>query len=121
MGLSLPLHVSHGRRHVPRRGGEAMSTRIHNGARVHVAVAAWFLPMAVILMLTAGSVHAGAQMSMPSPGLADGPSPNIKDSMMENPVFTHARLDQFEGRTSGAESEFRWDGEGWIGTDMNKL
>jgi len=98
-----------------------MSTRIHNGTRVHVACAAWSLPMAVVLVLTAGFMHASAQMSMPSPGLGDGPSPNMKDSMMENPVFTYARLDQFEGRTSGAESEFRWDGEGWIGTDMNKL
>jgi copper resistance protein B len=66
-------------------------------------------------------MHASAQMSMPAPGLADGASPNMKDSMMENPVFTHARLDQFDGRTSGAENELRWDGEGWIGTDMNKL
>ena len=98
-----------------------MSTRKHKPTGVHVAFAAWSLPMAIVLVLSAGSVHASAQMSMPSPGLADGASPNMKDSMMENPVFTHARLDQFEGRTSGTESEFRWDGEGWIGTDMNKL
>jgi copper resistance protein B len=70
--------------------------------------------MAVVLMLSAGSIQqVRAQMPMPSPGM--------KDSMMENPVLTHARLDQFEGRTSGSESEFRWDGEGWIETDMNKL
>jgi len=98
-----------------------MSTRIHNGTRVHVAFAAWSLPMAVALVLTAGSIHASAQMSMPSRGPADRTSSNMKDSMMESPVFTHARLDQFEGRTSGAQNEFRWDGEGWIGTDMNKL
>lgn len=98
-----------------------MSTRRHNGIKVHVAFPAWSLPMAIVLLLSAGSMHASAQMSMPSPDLPDGPSPNMKDSMRENPVFTHARLDQFEGRTSGAESEFRWDGEGWIGTDMSKL
>jgi copper resistance protein B len=70
--------------------------------------------MAVVLVLSAGSVQqVSAQMSMPPPGM--------KDSMMENPVLAHARLDQFEGRTSGSECEFRWDGEGWIGTDMNKL
>ena len=40
---------------------------------------------------------------------------------MENPVLIHARLDQFEGRTSSSASKFRWDGEGWIGSDMNKL
>jgi len=97
-----------------------MSARIRNCIGVHVA-SAWCLPLAVVLVLTAGSVHAGAQMSMSPLGLGDGASPHMKDSMMENPVFTHARLDQLEGRTSGAESEFRWDGEGWIGTDMNKL
>ena len=70
--------------------------------------------MAIGLMLSAGSIQmVNAQMSMPSSGM--------KDSMIENPVLAHARLDQFEGRTSGSESEFRWDGEGWIGTDMNKL
>jgi copper resistance protein B len=70
--------------------------------------------MAVVLVLSLGSIQQLiAQMSMPSP--------SMKESMMENPVLTHARLDQFEGRTSGSESEFRWDGEGWIGADMNKL
>jgi copper resistance protein B len=70
--------------------------------------------MAVVLVLSAGSIQqVSAQMSMPSAG--------TKDSMMENAVITHARLDQFEGRTSGSENEFSWDGEGWIGTDMNKL
>lgn len=70
--------------------------------------------MAIVLILSAGSIQqASAQMSMSSS--------SMKGSMMENPVLTHARFDQFEGRTSAAESEFRWDGEGWIGTDMNKL
>jgi copper resistance protein B len=98
-----------------------MSTRKHSGTRAHVAFAALSLLMAIVLVLSTGSVHASAQVSMSSPGMADGASPNMKDSMMENPVFTHALLDQFEGRTNGSESEFRWDGEGWIGTDMNKL
>ena len=33
----------------------------------------------------------------------------------------HFFFDQFEGRTNGPDNEFRWDGEGWIGTDMNRL
>jgi copper resistance protein B len=40
---------------------------------------------------------------------------------MDNQVFAHVRLDQFEGRTDGADSQLRWDGEGWIGTDTNRL
>ena len=36
-------------------------------------------------------------------------------------VFAHVLFNQLEGRTNGTESEFRWDGEGWIGTDRNRL
>ena len=91
-----------------------MSALRPGGGKVDVVFAASIWRMAVVLVLSAGSVQqVSAQMSMPPPGM--------KDSMMENPVLTHARLDQFEGRTNGSDSEFRWDGEGWIGTDMNKL
>jgi copper resistance protein B len=91
-----------------------MSAPRPDGGKVNVVFAAWIRSMVVGLVLSAGSLRqASAQMSMPSP--------SMKDSMMENPVLTHARLDQFEGRTNGSDSEFRWDGEGWIGTDMNKL
>ena len=77
-------------------------------------VFASFWRMAFVLVLSASSIQqVSAQMSTQQPGM--------KDSMMENPVLTYARLDQFEGRTRGSESEFRWDGEGWIGTDVNKL
>ena len=91
-----------------------MSALRFDRKEVHVVFRASFWRMVVVLVISAGfTQHVSAQMSMPSPGM--------KDSMMENPVLTHARFDQFEGRTSGSESEFRWDGEGWIGTDMNKL
>jgi copper resistance protein B len=80
----------------------------------HIVFAASIRRMSVALVLSVGSIQqVGAQMSMPSPAM--------KDSMMENSVLAHARLDQFEGRASRSEREFRWDGEGWIGTDMNKL
>ena len=39
---------------------------------------------------------------------------------MGNDVFAHVLFDQLEGRTDGSNSEFRWDGEGWIGTDTNR-
>ncbi len=41
--------------------------------------------------------------------------------VMDNQIFAHVLFDQLEGRTNGPGNEFRWDGEGWIGTDMNKL
>ncbi len=40
---------------------------------------------------------------------------------MQNYRFTHLLLDQFEGRTDGASSEFRWDGEAWHGGDTNRI
>jgi copper resistance protein B len=40
---------------------------------------------------------------------------------MDHPIMWHFFFDQLEGRTDGPDNEFRWDGEGWIGTDMNKL
>jgi len=40
---------------------------------------------------------------------------------MDNQVFAHVLFDQFEGRTDGSNSDLRWDGEAWIGTDMNRF
>jgi copper resistance protein B len=40
---------------------------------------------------------------------------------MDNPIIWHLLFDQLEGRSNGPDDEFRWDGEGWAGTDMNKL
>lgn len=39
----------------------------------------------------------------------------------DNQMFAHILFDQFEGRTDGSNSNLRWDGEGWIGTDMSRL
>ena len=41
--------------------------------------------------------------------------------MEDNEIFAHVLLNQFEGRPNGPGSALRWDGEGWMGTDMNKL
>lgn len=35
-------------------------------------------------------------------------------------LFVHGLLDQFEGRL-GADRGFRWEGEGWVGGDFNRL
>ncbi|MHB8302814.1 MAG: copper resistance protein B [Acidobacteriaceae bacterium] len=47
--------------------------------------------------------------------------PGSEPPVMDNTIFAHVLFDQFEGRTNGPDNELRWDGEGWIGTDMNKL
>lgn len=33
----------------------------------------------------------------------------------------HVILDQLEGRSNGPDNSLRWDGEGWVGTDFNRL
>lgn len=43
--------------------------------------------------------------------------PPVEDST----IFYHLMFNQLEGRTNGLDNEFRWGGEGWIGTDINKL
>ena len=41
--------------------------------------------------------------------------------VMDNSVFAHVLFDQLEGRAAGNGQQFRYDGQGWIGTDLNKL
>jgi copper resistance protein B len=55
-----------------------------------------------------------------NPG-ATAPSADAMAGMEDNTIIGHVLFDQLEGRTNGTQNEFRWDGEGWIGTDMNKL
>jgi copper resistance protein B len=42
-------------------------------------------------------------------------------SPMDSNIFVHVLFDQLEGRSNGTDNSFRWDAEGWIGTDMNRL
>jgi copper resistance protein B len=56
-----------------------------------------------------------------SSGKVTATLPGLEPPVMDDRVFAHARLDQFEGRTNGHDNELRWDGEGWIGTDTNRL
>ena len=74
------------------------------------------------LLLSCFAPKAGAQVSsQPSPGKVSATTPAMQPPVMDNGIFHHLLLDQFEARTSGADNELRWDGEAWIGTDMNRL
>ena len=52
----------------------------------------------------------------PAPHQAKWPSP-----VEDNRVLTYWIFNQLEGRTNNNGASFRWDGEGWIGNDFNKL
>jgi copper resistance protein B len=41
--------------------------------------------------------------------------------VMDNGIYTHALLEQAEDRWNGRNNQFRYDGQAWVGTDMNKL
>jgi len=74
----------------------------------------------VIALLSISAVD--AQQSMPTasdPVSAEGAGwpPAVQD----NKVFAHILFDQLEGRASTSSSLLRWDGQGWVGTDMNRL
>jgi copper resistance protein B len=95
----------------------------------------------ICLVVILGSVRANAQSIAPNapnsfgqspyaqPGSSVIPSPEPAptypkeepSSMGEDRIFYHLLFSQLEGRTNGPDNEFRWDGEAWIGTDMNKL
>jgi copper resistance protein B len=53
-----------------------------------------------------------------SPDMNDGGMP---PPVMDNPIITHALLDQAEGRWNGRNEQFRYDGQLWSGTDLNKI
>jgi copper resistance protein B len=59
---------------------------------------------------------ASAQMAMDRPSAAAPFGAPINDS----PIFYHLLFDQLEGRF-GRGSSFRWEGEGWAGTDMDRI
>jgi copper resistance protein B len=74
------------------------------------------------IALIFGSVVARAQSTAFPGAVQSGPSMTASEPpVMDNQIIGHVLFDQLEGRTNGRDNEFRWDGQGWIGTDMNKL
>jgi copper resistance protein B len=80
------------------------------------------LSMAIAIgLLSSLLARVSAQMAAPPSAQATAPQTTANPPIMDDKIFLHAHFDQFEGRTNGPDSEFRWDGEAWAGTDMNKL
>jgi copper resistance protein B len=46
---------------------------------------------------------------------------DLGQPVSDRTILIHGILDQFEGRTDGRTPDFRWSGEGWIGTDYDKF
>jgi copper resistance protein B len=75
------------------------------------------ITLAAATMLPALAVAAQTAAMQDDPQLVTAAIPPV----MDTGIFAHAVLDQLEGRFNGANPEFRWAGQGWIGTDYDKL
>ena len=73
--------------------------------------------------LLVGTPQARAQLSAtPDPvRLVPGSGMSGMQPVMDNGIYTHALLEQLEDRWNGRNHEFRYDGQAWTGTDLNKL
>jgi copper resistance protein B len=71
--------------------------------------------------VAAFTTAAAAQM----PAAPEGPpfaiEPDTVPPVMDRPILAHLIFNQLEGRFNGSNPEFRWDGQGWVGTDYDKL
>jgi copper resistance protein B len=64
----------------------------------------------------------GAQMITPALNENSGQhTREAKPALMDNKILAHVLFDQLEGRSNGTGSLLRWDSEGWVGTDMNRI
>ena len=50
-----------------------------------------------------------------------GMEPGAMQPVMDQGIFAHAIFNELEGRWNGSNTEFRWEGQGWVGTDYDKL
>jgi len=75
--------------------------------------------MRFLLLLMIASLATGAKAEDPMAGMDMGMG--AMKAEMGDQIYAHALLDQFEGRFGGRDAQFRWDGQGWIGGDFDKL
>ena len=79
------------------------------------------LPFAGVLALLATAAAAQTAPASPTAAMSGMEQGGAMDApVMDSRLFAHVLFDQFEGRMSG-KTDFRWDGQGWLGTDYDKL
>src|ERR1700746_4097285 len=118
MGLPLPPALPHGSGDVQSSCDlmtpflRCSSTPCKRQPSLHICIAI------AICLLPCLSVQSNAQTSAPQ---TTAPQTTATPPLMDDKVFVHVLFDQLEGRTNGPDNEFRWDGQAWVGTDMNRL
>jgi len=82
-------------------------------------MSARIIRIAAILCACATPALAETLAAIAAPTL--GMEPGEMQPVMDHAIFAHAIFNQLEGRWNGSNTQFRWDGQGWIGTDYDKL
>lgn len=81
-------------------------------------------PLRILLTAFAfiGNASAAIAQAPPASGqAAPAGTHELGQPVHDDMIFVHGILDQFEGRTDGRTPYLRWSGEGWMGTDYDKL
>ena len=73
--------------------------------------------LAIVALPVPAAAQAPATKDQLTPGMDGGAMPPV----MDQGIYAHAILNQLEGRSNGSNPEFRWEGQGWVGTDYDKL
>jgi copper resistance protein B len=55
-----------------------------------------------------------ATKEQPAPGMEPGGG---VQPVMDREILAHLLFNELEGRFNGSNTEFRWEGQGWVGTD----
>jgi copper resistance protein B len=76
------------------------------------------LAAALIAFATGAAAQTPAATEHPAAGLQPG---GAVQPVEDQEIFAHVIFSQLEGRTGGTDTQFRWEGQGWVGTDYDKL
>jgi len=75
---------------------------------------------ALLAFAAVTTIEAPAMAEEPAPATSL-PSPGEMPPVMDRQIFAHAIFNQLEGRWNGSNTQFRWEAQGWAGTDYDKL
>jgi len=78
------------------------------------------LAVALITITTGAAAQTSATTDHPAPMPSVQPGGAVQP-VRDTDIIAHAVFSQLEGRFNGSNSEFRWEGQGWAGTDYDKL
>jgi copper resistance protein B len=80
------------------------------------------LILAIVLAGTANAATAQTPAATAQPGALPGMPPGGDvQPVYDQEIFAHGMFSQLEGRWNGSNTQFRWEGQGWVGTDLDKL